>query len=64
MHGVLSLIGTMNIDTYILALAIYFSVALLFKPFSAAQKLEVQNNVCEKDPPTYSNTQSMHETVV
>ena len=31
----------------------YFGVALLFKPCSAAQKLEVQNNACEKDPPMY-----------
>lgn len=33
----------------------YFSVALLFKLRSAAQELVVQNNVCARDPPMYSN---------
>ena len=50
--GVLSLIGMMDIDTFWFLL--YFGVALLFKSCTAAEKLEVQNNVCEKDPPMYS----------
>ena len=61
----------MDMGTYTLGTC-YFSVALLLKPRSTAQKLEVQNNVCAIDPPMYSkeisghilDTQSMHEPVV
>ena len=61
----------MDMGTYTFGTC-YFSVALLLKPRSAALKLEVQNNVCARDPPMYSegisghilDTQSMHEPMM